>query len=61
MNEIQKFQLFTSSTTKQLQNAEEERKISNIKQNAETEKKLQFEKQNKVIEKLKSDLQKAEY
>jgi hypothetical protein len=61
MNEIEKFQLFRSSSTKQMQIAEQERKISNIKQKAETEKKQQLEKQNKVIEKLKSDLQKAEY
>lgn len=61
MNEIEKFQLFRSSSTKQMQITEQERKISNIKQKAETEKKQQLEKQNKVIEKLKSDLQKAEY
>lgn len=61
MSEIQKFQLFRSSSTKQSQIAEQERKISNIKQRAETEKKQQLDKQNKLIEKLKSDLLKAEY
>lgn len=61
MNEIQKFQLFRSSSTKQSQISEQERKISAIKQKAETEKKQQLEKQNKVIDKLKSDLLKAEY
>lgn len=61
MNEIQKFQLFRSSSTKQSQISEQERKISAIKQKAEAEKKQQLEKQNKVIEKLKSDLLKAEY
>ncbi len=61
MSEIQKFQLFRSSSTKQSQIAEQERKISNIKQRAEAEKKQQLDKQNKLIEKLKSDLLKAEY
>jgi hypothetical protein len=61
MSEIQKFQLFRSSSTKQSQIEEQERKISNIKQKAETEKKQQLDKQNKLIEKLKSDLLKAEY
>ena len=61
MNEIQKFQLFRSSSTKHSQISEQERKISTIKQKAETEKKQKLEKQNKVIEKLKSDLLKAEY
>lgn len=61
MSGIQTFELFRSSSTKQRQIAEQERKISAIKQKAETEKKQQLEKQNKVIDKLKSDLQQAEY
>lgn len=60
MNEIQKFQLFRSKSTKKMQILEQERKISTLKLKAETEKRQQLEEQHKIIEKLKSDLQNAE-
>lgn len=61
MSEIQKFQLFRSSSTKQSQIELQAKKISNINLRAETEKKYQIDRQKKLIEKLKSDLSKAEH
>jgi len=61
MNEIQQFQLFRSSSTKQTQISEQQRKITNIQQKAVDEKKRQIEQQNKIIYKIKLDLQFVEY
>lgn len=61
MSEIEKFQLFRSGSTKQMQILEQQRKIANIQQKATEEKKKQIEKQNQIIYKIKSDLQIAEY
>ena len=61
MNEIQKFQLFRSSTTKQSQISSQQRKIDDIKQKADAKKRKNAEKQHEIIYKLKSDIQNAEY
>lgn len=61
MSEIQKFQLFRSSSAKQTQISEQQKKITDIQQKAINEKKKQIEQQNKIIYKIKSDLQIAEY
>lgn len=61
MNEIQEFHLFRSSTTKQMQISEQQKKIANIQEKAKTEKERLLEQQNKIIYKIKSDIQNAEY
>jgi len=61
MSEIQRFHLFRSSSTKQTQISEQQRKITNIQQKATDEKKKQIEQQNQIIYKIKSDLQIAKY
>jgi hypothetical protein len=61
MEEIQKFHLFRSSSEKQKQIYEQERKIANLQRKAEEEKKRQLENLNTVIYKLKYDIQNAEH
>jgi hypothetical protein len=61
MSEIQEFQLFRSSSTKQMQISEQQRKIEDIHQKAMVEKERQIEQQNKIINKIKLDIQNAEY
>lgn len=61
MNEIQGFQLFRSSSTKQKQISEQQRKIDSIQQKAISEKEKLTEQQNKIINKIKLDIQNAEY
>lgn len=61
MNEIQEFHLFRSSSTKQLQISEQQRKIDSILNKARSEKERLIEQQNKIIYKLKSDIHNAEY
>ena len=61
MNEIQGFHLFRSSSTKQLQISEQQRKIDSILHKARSEKERLIEQQNKIIYQLKSDIQNAEY
>ena len=61
MIEIQKFQMFRSSSTKQMQISEQQRKIASIQQKARIEKERLIEQQNKIIYKIKSDIQNAEY
>jgi len=61
MSEIHKFQLFRSNLTKQMQISDQQKKITSIQQKATNEKKKQIEQQNQIINKIKSDLQIAEY
>lgn len=61
MNGIQEFQLFRSSSTKQRQISEQQRKIADIQQKAKSEKERLIEQQNKIINKIKLDIQNAEY
>jgi len=61
MSEIQKFQLFRSNSTRQIQITEQQKKIDDISNKALVEKQKLTEKQNKIIFKLKSDIQNAEY
>ncbi len=61
MNVIQEFQLFRSSSTKQRQISEQQRKIADIQQKAKNEKERLIEQQNKIINKIKLDIQNAEY
>jgi len=61
MSEIQKFQLFRSNLTKQMQISDQQKKITSIQLKATNEKKKQIEQQNQIINKIKSDLQIAEY
>ncbi len=61
MIEIQKFQMFRSSSAKQIQISEQQRKIATIQQKARIEKERLIEHQNKIIYKIKSDIQNAKY
>ena len=61
MNEIQKFDLFRSSSEKQRQIYEQNRKIYNINRKSENERKNQITNQQILINKLKMDIQNAEY
>ena len=61
MNKIQEFQLFRSSSTKQRQIADQQRKIEDIQQKAKNEKEKIIEQQNKNINRIKLDIQNAEY
>ncbi|MDO9155061.1 MAG: hypothetical protein Q7U47_15360 [Paludibacter sp.] len=61
MNEIQEFQLFRSSSTKQMQISEQQRKIASIQKNAKTETEKLIEQQNTIIYKIKLDIQNSEY
>jgi len=61
MIEIQEFHLFRSSSTKQMQISEQQRKIDSIQQKAKTEKERLIEQQNKMINKIKLDIENAEY
>ena len=61
MREIQCFRLFRSPSKKRLQISEQQKKIDNLQQQALIEKTRLITQQNKIINKIKSDIQNAEY
>jgi len=61
MSKIQKFQLFRSSTTKQMQISEQQNKIEYIHKKTVVKKEKLIEQQHKIIYKIKSDIKNTDY